>query len=105
MFTTPLTREQFDRQMNRWLSLDTKKKPAQDIECMDCGARWYDIPSGFVYDDPGAGWHQDPYGQIVIGHCAACVNEIEAGRDVYGGRGTDRIEQRTIEDETWVWRD
>jgi len=98
-----MTPEAYERALARFLDLDTGQQPPQVVTCIDCDTTWTGIPSRFVYDDPGAGWRQDPYGQYVYGHCRPCADEIEATRDIYGGRGTERIEQRVMEDEQYVW--
>jgi hypothetical protein len=97
-----LSTAEYDRRLTRFLA-DRGPMPPQSVTCYDCGTTWTGLPSRFIYDDPGSGWRQDPLNQEVGGHCRPCADEIEASRDIYGGRGTERIEQRDIEDEMFIW--
>lgn len=76
----------YDRAIGRWLALDSGRKPAQHVECFECHKVWLDIPSGFVYDDPAAGWRQDVYGRFVQGYCKPCADALVATTPRYGSR-------------------
>lgn len=97
-----LPADEYNRRVSLFLQ-DRGRMPTQYSYCMQCDGQWVGIPFGFIYDDPAAGWRQDHLNQEITGYCQPCADGIEANRDVYGGRGTDRIEQRTIEDERYVW--
>jgi hypothetical protein len=97
-----LERGEYDRQVNLFLQ-DRGRMPTQYSYCRTCGGQWVGIPSGFIYDDPMAGWHQDHLNQEIDGYCKPCADGVEASRPVYGGRDSWQIEQRTIEDETYIW--
>jgi hypothetical protein len=79
-----MTNAQYERALCRFLALDTRRRPPQVVTCWDCQTEWTSIPRGFIYDDPSAGWRQDPDNQYVGGHCRSCANEIEASRSRYG---------------------
>jgi hypothetical protein len=72
-------------------------------ECMDCGKDFRgDIPAGFIYDDPAAGWRQDAFdiisrGGVVAGFCKPCADFIADAHhaDIVNGNS----DRRYMEDE------
>jgi hypothetical protein len=79
------------------------------ITCFECGAEFSEVPPDFIhYDRYHDRWvtpaeEDDTCLLPDSGTCKPCQDQIEATRDIYGGRGTENIERRTIEDEMWVW--
>lgn len=49
---------------------------AQRIVCIECGAESDAIPAGFRYEDPSAGWIQDPAAAELVGYCQPCQELI-----------------------------
>jgi hypothetical protein len=95
-----MTSAEYDRQVSRFLN-DEGRMPTQQVTCFECNSLWISIPRGFIYDDPGAGWRQDPYGQFISGYCQPCADGIATAdhEDHVNGNW----ERRTIEDEMYVW--
>lgn len=80
----------------------------RDLICLGCERAFAVQPTDFLrYDRWSDRWltAAEEDGTVLPddGYCKPCQDETEASRPVYGGRDTDLIEQRTIEDERFVW--
>ena len=78
------------------------------VTCMECGTVFASQPADFLrYNRWSDQWltlaEEDGTVLPPEGYCKPCQIEVEANRPVYGGRDSWMIEQRTMEDERFVW--
>ena len=106
-YANPL--EQRDLGMTvQWMHRYACPPKPESVDCTECEQTFAIQPADFIrYDRWRDRWvtasEEDGTVLPLHGVCGPCQRAIEASRDVYGGRGHERVEQRTIEDEQYVW--